>query len=252
MEKEELIRLANEGDVEAMLELVRGYIEEDKYGESAEWAERAAEAGSFVGNYLAMQCKGMDVHISAQLTLYETMLEKCKAVQKHAKILLNADQEGIIQLDEEQSSTIHQNLRQSLYSEAYYYYVKDGDGRRAMEIIREPEDTKEAMLFGLCCERANRGKEAFEYLRRAGEDSEYRAKDKSHIEQHVYAVGMSLLSIYYRVELPYTGPADLNAAVNALQNGISGLRNKEMQNIPREELKRYRKKLFGGWKYIKS
>ena len=254
MDRDELIELANGGNIEAMIHLAKGYFGESNVNGGLMWAEKAAEHDSYDGRYLVVLAKSVMMTAETELEFWDAMYRSSKIIQLHANILKEAHVCGKNRLSESALEEIDQKLREAHYHEALYFHFGKDEGKagyqKITEILSQPESAKEEALCGVGCIQTGRFEEAFNHWEVVFNDDEYRRASKSQTEQSIYAASMLIFSNFFRDGLRNKCSVDLDAAVSILQKSIDGLENEGMKNMLIEELKRYKRKLFGGWKYV--
>lgn len=95
MDINEIIQKANSGDVDAMMDLVSYYAEQQEWNEATDWADKAADAGNVNGMYKAVNLHSMRMHSLVALGMLSGLMpDDARAVQKNAAVLIGACRKG--------------------------------------------------------------------------------------------------------------------------------------------------------------
>ena len=247
MNIDEKIREANNGDTDAMIELVNHYAEALEWNEAIDWADKAAGAGNSNGMYKAacLHSLRMTSLLNGGMPFWSTMKEDAKAVQENAAVLLGSCREGYLTLEDKMYSYLLELLKDGIYCEAVTCYCDEthADHAQAVHLLRNVETAREQALCGVCLFDLERYDEADNALTGVFMDASYVSESKAPAEQIIYAAAMHSLSIMTRVN------GNLERSVAALGKGIDGVTDEDLKASLGKELGRYKKKMFGGWKY---
>ena len=243
MEWTEILNSANSGDVDAMLQLANGYLERREINEAIKWADKAAEAGNVNGMYKAANLHSIRMTASKEMAMWGLVYEDCKAVQNNSGILIQMVRNGKLDIEKDIYSSLVELFRDGLYCEALYWYLGEKqDARKASALLMDLNETRESILCAQCLFDQHEHDAAYKKLRMAAKDAAYANMDR--VDQAVYSLGMMTLAGMERENGEY------ELAMAILQQAIGKLNEDEFIQPLRNELGKYRKKLFGGWKYI--
>lgn len=248
-----LIQAAESGDIQAMATLIQHYFSQKDIPEAKKWAERAVEAGSVVGYYYSMVIHGLEMSVGYLLRRWDELLKNADIVVSRADVLLNAQREGTISLEDSDLNTVISTRNDGLYGGAYAIWAGKMSGDYFQRVIDRLDgvDTMNALtLLGLCCFRKGNVERAFPILKKVYEDKEYRGKKESFFHEAVYVEAMHSLSEIYRLGHPRLVSIDLNKAVEILTTVVNCIEDEDLRGVLQRELNKYHKKLFGGYRYI--
>ena len=91
---------------------------------------------------------------------------------------------------------------------------------------------------------------AYKMFKQVVNDQEYILLEKQDLEEGIFVDALNNLATIYRVGLPGATPQNLTAAVDVLTLATRSVRNEDMGRLLNVELSHYKKKLFGGYKYV--
>lgn len=248
MTRTELMNMAEAGNVDAVLELVKLCVDEQDWNNAIDWADKAAATGNVNGMYKAANLHSMRMNsiLGGGMPFWGVLLEDSKAAQENAAVLIGACRNGQIDLDADTYSSLLTVLRDAIYCEAVVAYQSDSnDFERGIELLSSIETSREQVLCGLCYFELSKHDDAVRVLNSVYGDTTYARSKKIPVEEANYATAMFALSVMTRMN---TG--NLDKAIMILNRGIEGITDEDMKAPLRKELARYQKKLFGGWKYV--
>ena len=239
--------------MQAMVTLTRHYLSTNEMGDAEKWAERAVEAGSGDGYYYSMLIHNVDVSFGYALGHWDNMLKNADIVVSRANVLLNAHRNGNITMNDSQLNTTISTRNDGLYGGAYAIWMNEGtdDFRdRAIERLEGINTTEALTLLGLCYVEQDDIDKGFPILKKVSMDEDYRKTEKSYNKEAVYCQAMQFLADLYRVGYPRLIPVDLNKSVEILTSIANSMKDEELKGMVQNELNKYQKKMFGGYKYI--
>lgn len=253
---EEITRLAEQGNAQAMLELGNHYFDQkdyDGFEKAYEWYEKAAITGSSQGILMAInQCALLGaIHQSKGFQLWEEALQNWLSVQKWIRVAWKD-----LSLDSDTLSKIQCQFEESNYSIAYIYcrLKRYSD---ALNILCSSNETPSLLLKGICTyslaiAEGNKGylMEAYKMLSVIEEDLDYVANEKPEEEEYVFSIAVYFLSSFYHNGLSNNVSVDLDRAVKVLTTACNVIHDADYRNVVQKELSRYKKKLLGGYKYL--
>lgn len=252
MSIDELQRLAEQGDTGAMIELANQIYDGEDYlkiEEATSWELRAAEAGSVAGvmrsitgcNLLAC------INLLPDITDWQEALRYARLTIHWSNVALKE-----IQLDEEDSQLVNNTRTESRYYCGLCNYFLQ-DYKAAMLALQDIAEPRAIVLYGASAygsEMPNRLETAYRFLSQIERDNGYIMAEKEHYEDAILSIAACELSVYYRVGLPNVAPLNMEHAVSLLNRVLAGLKDDTAREMIQQELKKYQKKLFGGYKYI--
>lgn len=257
MTLEEGIKLAESGDIGAMISLGDYYIQKkesaDDIEKAAEWFEKAAEHKVVYAMHMTVLTKKIQAHGGLMVADKVEMgvafaLDEWQSVYEWAAEELECINNNVPGSENIKLADAIQN-----FEEASYYFALCshclGKDEQAVELVCDLNDVRSKILCaGARIQLAQTNSDyasAAKLLMSVIEDSSYAAAEKYAIEEEVYATAGIQLSMMHRLLIN-----DLDAAVSVLkfmENNVH--REKNIQKV-KEELNRYQKKLFGGYKYV--
>lgn len=257
MTLEEGIKLAESGDIGAMISLGNYYIQKkesaDDIEKAAEWFEKAAKHKVVYAIHMTVLAKKIQAHGGLMVADKVEMgvafaLDEWKSVYEWAAEELNCINNKVPGSEEIKISDAIQNFEEASYYFALCSYWEDKYAQ-AVELVCDFDDARSKILCAAAriqlAQTNSDYASAAKLLMSAIEDSSYAAAEKYAIEEEVYTIAAIQLSMMHR-ELIH----DLDAAVSVLQFMANHVRrDKNIQKI-NSELNRYQKKLFGGYKYV--
>ena len=246
MSREELIAKANNGDVDAMMQLVSIFVDEKDWNEATDWADKAAETGNVNAMYKAVSLHSMRMHSLAALGMLSGLMpDDAQAVQNNAAVLIGASRKGLIDLDDSIYSHLLTALRDGMYYEAVScYYTEPSDHNRIIHLLKDVDSAREQFLCGNAYFELELYDDALRKIDAAFQDKEYLANKKSTVEEGIFAVATDVFSKLERIN------GNLEKAVMILKQGIQSVAEEDTKAHLQEELGKYQKKMLGGWKYL--
>lgn len=247
MNIEETITKANNGDVDAMIQLTGYYMDKMEINDAIDWADKAAESYNTNGMYKAATLHSfrMISLLKGGMPFWGVMREDAEAIQKNAGILLAACQKSLFKLEEDQYSYLLDLFRDALYCEAVTYYSDetDADYARVIHLLKEVDSPREQTLCGVGYYETKQYDAAIRILTKVYDCSSYTSSSKVPVEQAIYTVAMLALSEMTRIQ------GDANKAVSIMNRSMDGLTDDDMKALIRKELGKYKQTIFGSWKY---
>lgn len=272
MELDQLYTLAEQDDIDAILELGNHYWNLDTIADgkvALELYERAAEKGSTSGIYSSMAARNVFAQTEENHNLDEAY-DHWKTANKWAKMLLT-DRKN--ELEPEGVEAAERILDKSAYWMASYLWVTD-DVKSAFTAVQDAKGEKAQLLRGLCrfdmtridSETLGVDKSLIEFFTAIQEMLEVlrsrtyirRVKDLEGLEdglinvkeELIYAKAAQYVEAFYRDGVPGMVPKNTELAVEILQTAIDSIENLVFKAPLEETLRHYKKKLFGGYTYV--
>lgn len=254
MDLNELMEYANAGNTEAMVEAAKICVQQNDYNGGIEWADKAAAAGDVSGCFWGILVHKIRMLRSKDMGLWSLMEEDCQKIQDYAGTIFDESDSGKITLSEQQMDIICDAVNKAVYCEALYEYVTNTDSPNNARIIEllecQWQSSNEAcVLYGESCFNAKHYSEAFAALSRIANNDEYCKRQKDTAEEVLYSCAMYSLAEMYRGGINGVVTQDMSVAIEVLNTAIRGIYHEETRQGIRNELSRYKKTLFGGWKY---
>lgn len=257
MTLEEGIKLAESGDIGAMISLGNYYIQKqesaDDIEKAAEWFEKAAKHKVVYAMHMTVLAKKIQAYGGLMVADKVEMgvdfaLDEWKSVYEWAAEELDCINKNVPGSEEIKISDAIQN-----FEEASYYFALCshcvGKHEQAVALVCDFDDARSKILCAAAriqlAETNSDYASAAKLLMSVIEDSSYAAAEKYSIEEEVYATAGIQLSMMHRLLIN-----DLDAAVSVLQFMANHVHRAENVQKINSELNRYQKKLFGGYKYV--
>lgn len=253
----EAIVEANSGNVEAMLAVADFYAKSEELGNGMEmalqWYEKAAETGNVYG----MEMAGITYMISASTSLaigaFADSLEEWNRAFEKFHLLVQYEGYSL-----EKKRDIKKKAQQCIYKTIYCNVLlkRYEDALYILERISFKNVSKEMMLKGIClyhmAEETENYEEVYDILRYFESKSALSClKDASNeLEEMILSEGYIALSLFYRIGIAGV-ERDIDRAYSLLSMVADKIKGKMADEFIQEELSHYKKKLFGGYKYIK-
>ena len=253
MDINEIEALANNGDTKAMVDVGNYYFQLNTGHDisiAAEWYEKAAEQGSALGILHSMLAHAILAAAAEGVGAWELAYEDWDKVYDHADKFLDICN----QLRATNDVSSEENTAYSCRDDALYgvmkcfWHNKEYDNVTDIE-ISDKDSAKIHVLYGLCLWREGKYREAIPHLQ-AVESDEYINTVKNDHDYMIYSESAFLLSGVYRIGSTGLIPSDINKAKELLTSAYYHINNPVAKEIIAEELNKYQKKLFGGYKYI--
>ena len=244
MNMDELNARAEAGDVDAMMQMARNYMDQGKLAEAVTWADKAAETGNLHAIYQAVHA-----HSVRLPKLVETkfppfiVIQETKLIRKHISYFFDLSRKGLITLSSEVSSYLLSMQRDADYYEsAACFFAEPRDNQGIIQLLKDDETARARFLCAHAYANLGMYGEALEKLEAGYKDKAYCTAGKNYVEQRIFSLAMIMFSGFVRA----MGSPD--RAVEILNTGLQGVENEMMKGMLREELGKYQKTL-GGWKY---
>ncbi|MEQ2512063.1 hypothetical protein WMO66_12550 [Faecousia sp. CLA-AA-H192] len=261
MTLEELKRLAEQGDTEAMIEISDRVYDKDSYEKIAEatsWDLRAAEAGSLAGimrsitgcTLLAVINLLPNIKDWKEALLYsQQTLRWCDVALKEVRL----DQDDLKMVTDSRNDCQY-------YCGVCHYYQDNYD--ETVRTLYGLQQTHAYALYGVCMyalgsrdiEHRSSARDdlktAYQFLSYVERDSAYITSDKEYYEDAILSFAAYELSCCYRIGLPGTLNPDLERSVRIMSFVLPNLKYDFSKPLLQKELAKYKKKMLGGYKYI--
>ncbi len=250
MTLEELRQAAEGGDMDAMIKLGDTLYEMQRtgsvpegFGGALEWYTRAAENGSLVGVIKAMMFHDNIVVTAKARNYWKLVKESGEESLKYASVAL-----AVTNLAAKYRTMAHEIANNARYHLALAYFFQDDDMDTCISCLREMDSQEPPIaniLLGICLLRTNCVDEAYHYLSPLrGRRNQILPRPAAPAEESLVGLAFFYLSVIYR-----TVKNDLETAHSVLEEGLQSVEDQDGQELLREDLARYRKGLFGGYRY---
>ncbi len=238
------LKKAQAGDVEAMLELMQAAIDENDLNTAIDWADKAAEHNNYKGMYGAALLHTDRMRLLVDTPFTGLLSEDCKGAKENSVVLIGCHQKGLIALEPETLSQLQDILQDALYYEALIECMKENsNSEHVYHLLESISDPRECAVCGVALFEMKRYTEAKRRLLVASGDSYMRTK-KGVREEGAYSLAMTILASLERAESHW------DKAVQILRTTMEYTSDDDVKKTLMEELSRYQKKLFGGWRYV--
>lgn len=248
MTKQELIKMAEAGEADAVKALMELSIQENNLSEAIEWAEKGAELGDCICMIKLSRLLEIRIKQSKTMGFWALILDDSQTIQRHMKKIRDLIKEGKVTIDDDLIANNDRLFRDAVYNEASAYYATD-DNASVIRLLSTSTRTKEAYLYGMSLFNMGRDDEkAVSVLLHAFADNSYANASKDAFEEMVYLSAMHTIAAYERIHRN-----NLEKAVEILTQALRDIQNdanRDASAMLTKELSRYHKKMFGGWKYI--
>lgn len=253
--EDELIKKAEAGDVDSMLELANRFYNPQSYTDlerSVMWDTKAAEAGNEDG---MLRIAGAN-HLLAVMNRIESIQNwEASAQFEEAAIKWAKRIEQCDRLVGDQQAIISQTISDATYGLGYSFYrMKQYDqSLQALHNLQEPRaHILQGVIYYSKESTQDNLRRAYYSLTAIETNSDYLITQKSEEEELIYTMGTCFLSTFYRCGLDGVVTTDINRAVMLLQRTEKTLQLTNAKEFISKEIKKYAKKLFGGYKYIEQ
>ena len=243
---EEEIRNAEQGSIGAMCRIGDYYYQkirnegyENEYENMAlKYYKMAAEREELYGMYRFIEIGNISAKVELSFAYQigiQTATKRCEEVYSIAEKTLNFIEKYGSENEEmiNRGMVLYQFYMASYYLAICYYFIKSEReaGRLLSRIDKQDIGVQAKLLLAL------------------ENNIEFAETEKMEIEETVYASAALLLSHYCRGNFLNLTP-DLDRAVEVLNFVKSHLKREDEKKNIENELRRYHKKLFGGYKYV--
>lgn len=252
MTLEEAKNLAEQGDVGAMGSLGNYFWEQENIEEAAKWFDLAAQHNIVYAAHMAVKAHNI-IAISA-LAIVNKVEYGWAFARDDTKAAFDASVTEMTLLRDQAPGYDNVNPDEA-YSDfvnnAYRYALcsyEMGDKEEAIRILDGNEKPEARVLYGQALIESSIGDEnvgaAFDGLRCL------ESADLGEAEEELYARAVFTLSMMYREGIPERSvPANLEKSVMLLAKASERLKDPKFKGIIDTELSRYKKKMFGGYRY---
>lgn len=265
---EEEIRNAEQGSIGAMCRIGDYYYQkirnegyENEYENMAlKYYKMAAEREELYGMYRFIEIGNISAKVELSFAYQigiQTATKWCEEVYSIAEKTLNFIEKYGSENEEmiNRGMVLYQFYMASYYLAICYYFIKSEReaGRLLSRIDKQDIGVQAKLLLALSIfigeNDFSRHQEVYDLLLELENNIEFAETEKMEIEETVYASAALLLSHYCRGNFLNLTP-DLDRAVEVLNFVKSHLKREDEKKNIENELRRYHKKLFGGYKYV--
>jgi len=250
----EILARAQTGNQEAISQLIDYYKEQNDEDKAAYWEDKKTLENYAGLTILSMLMNGLELLASQSMGAWDEVENNAKEIRKKAKELLEMYHRGDIYPNADNIHTAKKHLADAEYGLAVAAYMRDDDANKAFQILHAQEELpiKSAALLGVAAAGINKLDVAYKQLNQVIYDQEYAQADRANYfaDEMIYAQAFHYMSAMYRIGLPGLVKQDLEHAMDILGAGIRVIKDVDCRKILVNELSKYKKKLFGGYKYV--
>lgn len=250
----EILAQAQTGNQEAIGQLIDYYKEQNDEDKAAYWEDRKTLENYAGITVVTILMNAMELLAAQAMGAWDEVENDAKEIRKKSKELLEMYQRGDIYRNADNIRLANENLAEAEYCLALTAYMRDDDAGKAFQILHAQEKipVKSVALLGSAAFETQRLDVAYKNLKQAIFDQEYSKADRKNYraDELIYAQAFLYMSIMYRVGLPGLVKQDLEYAMEILSAGIRVIKDADYRRRLVDELSKYRKKLFGGYKYV--
>ena len=255
---EEAIQLAENGDIGAIISLGDYYMKQNTgegISQAVEWYEKAAQKNVVYAILMTVLGKKILAYAGLQIASHgefgtDFLLDDWNEVYDWAAKELECIKNNV-----PGSERIDVNEAIKNFEEASYYLALccywGNKYSMARDLVCDFEDVRAQILNGASClqlaETNNEYAKAFKQLESIIKDAEYASANKAALEEDVYALSALQVSMMHKNA---GSQSDMESAVSVLNYVLNAVKNDNNKQILSGELRRYQKKLFGGYKYV--
>lgn len=251
---EQLTHAAEEGNVEAMLQLAAHYtLEEKDFQKAEEWSDKAAETGSVLGYFYSMMNHSLGVASAKALHFWDLLKTDGDIVLERGITLLNAHRSGQIQLRQDQIDSIVRTLQDVKCHMGVGAYLSDFQIlsiQDVLELIQDIDNGDANAIRVACYIALDDADGAVNSAKRMYQDREYISRDKGIEDESLFFASMMFLAGVSRTGIPGIIASDMTKSVEILTVLQNALSDDDYRQNATQELSKYQKKLFGGYRYI--
>lgn len=254
---EEVVELAENGNVDAMIALGRYYAKDlDEHGEdAAKWFESAAKHGDCFGILMTINFKVLTASYrldNVRMFGYDSVKEPLYEAYPWCTELKNCICNNVPGIENVDSTFANNKINETLYFLARCKYITMDDSDEILPLLEDTSSDPAALLKGVVlfkeANNATEYEEAYLYLSRIVNNDKYANTPKIDDEELIYGQAAAFSSICLRMGLGTK--RDVNAAARVLTIALNTLRDEGSKKIISGELQHYQKKAFGGYKYV--
>lgn len=233
------------GDVDAMMQLARHYVDAKKFTAAVEWYDRAAGEGNQNAMYRSTLIHALFMQAHQKDGDWAELGEHAAVVRKHTAELISQHRNRTFVIKEDVLDELYDHFRDGLYFGAVsiFYQNNERNKPRGVELLDGLSTTRERTLLMLLMLEADDNRWDIADLAACLNDRQYAAAEKCSCEQHIYALAIIVVAGQYRRD------GSLDRAVALLDRGLSLLNDEDAISTLRDERVKYSKRLFGGWRY---
>lgn len=252
MTLEEGIRLAQNGDINAMMTVGRYYIGQSEYYKALEYCEMAGEEGVGEGMMLSMELRSLLADSYMDLREFEKAIqyyEKSYYWCRYISNIGNTSDAGIFS-DEDYDGAYHRALHVLFNSGIAFFFLKKH--QEGLDATMGMETPKIKMLHGIHLFMSSNDidsiKQAVQEMHVIETSGFYVPSETSYFSDNMIATAAESLALVYREGL--FGPSNMENAVRILTNTRDMLQDQGQKQRLHKEICRYQKKMFGGYTYL--
>lgn len=250
----ELLETAKLGDMYAIEQVACYYLDNNNDSEAVKWFIALYEKGHLPAITMIMSIKNLLAYAESQIDGIREAVNSFEDAYKWAT-LGKADLElGKFGDDEDINIDILTEYEIAAYNLATSYFLRR-EYMKAKGVAAKINSTRGEILYGLITyQNSSTTQELFEgfnYMQIIENNVDYGMVEKDEWEEFIYTHASIYISMIYRQGLPeHSVYANTDKAVNVLNFANTYVKREVHKKYIAEELSLYKKKLFGGYKYI--
>ncbi|MBR3816479.1 MAG: hypothetical protein IKJ27_07115 [Clostridia bacterium] len=247
----ELITLADKGDLKAIIDIAQYYVDNNKMVDALDWWKRAYHLGHISSITVICHIQKLCAIAVIDMAGLKSAEDELKELYQWTKLQQKHLKNGEISIKEDSSV-----LEFASYKLATIYYSQNN----YKQVFSLSDDLnlslRSQLLLGNTYFKNELYSAAYNLLAKLENNSTYaqkikEIKDRDDYEIFSYCVATHYLAGIYRIGLPSIHiSSDLNKSHSILSFALPYVSDSAYSEVITEELAKFQKKLFGGYKYI--
>ena len=246
-----ILEMAYNGNIEAMQNLVEAYKKNGDEANANKWETILASTKYAHFSIMSFSMSKLTAYAAYKGDMLDEAQEEWNKIREGAIEIIGLYNDKKIFIDAETYDGLIGDCLEASYGLAVIAATRDDNYEMVYDLLDGFVEgyTKGQTLLGVACFAIAKYSEALNHLRTVYSDREYAIGDKDLTDEYMYVRGMYFLAGIYREGLPGIVTADYEAAVDILMDTIEVTKEADYREFLITELNKYKKKLFGGYKY---